>query len=343
MKPRERLDIISNLSTMLTAGIPILEATESLLPESRGNIKKFLILLRDSLNEGKPMSFAMSQMPSAFDPVTNNIIKAAEESGTLEDTLKDIETNMKSELEFRSQLKASLAYPIFIFAVFLGILLLMLGFVVPRISKVFSGLRVDLPETTRLLITTSDLMIENYRTILAIIAVFILSVALLVHFKRRTMYNIMLQLPMLKKLGREIDLARFTRSMSLLLKSGLAIGEALELSKSVMTKREMRSMADDMIESITQGKTISEGIEPSKNIIPILMYRLISTAERSGSLESSMQNLSEHFQTQVSQRLKNITTLIEPIMIVVIGVLVGGMMLAIIAPIYGLINNVQAR
>lgn len=153
----------------------------------------------------------------------------------------------------------------------------------------------------------------------------------------------MLQLPMLKKLGREIDLARFTRSMSLLLKSGLAIGEALELSKSVMTKREMRSMADDMIESITQGKTISEGIEPSKNIIPILMYRLISTAERSGSLESSMQNLSEHFQTQVSQRLKNITTLIEPIMIVVIGVLVGGMMLAIIAPIYGLINNVQAR
>ncbi len=343
MNPQEKLGVISSLATMLSAGIPVLEAVESLKSDSKGSSRKFLDLLEASLNEGKPISDAMAKMPRTFDPVTVNIMKAAEEAGTLDETLKDLEINLKKELAFRDQLRASMVYPAFIFVIFLGVLLLILGFVVPRVGKVFLGLRVQLPLATRVMIRASDILRHNYRLMALGVFVFIALVILLFHLKRRAITNALLSLPGLKTLGREIDLARFTRSMALLLKSGVPIGEALRLSKAVVTKKEMLGMVDHMINAIEQGKPLSEGLQKSRRLVPTLMYRLLETAERSGSLEASTQNLAEHFQTRVSQRLRTITTLIEPVIIVIVGLLVGGMMLSIIAPIYSLIGQVRTR
>lgn len=343
MKPQEKLALISGLGTMLAAGIPVLEAVETLKTDSKGNSRKFLNILESSLNEGKAISVAMAKMPKAFDPVTINIMHAAEEAGTLDETLKDLEVSMKKDMAFRDQLRASMTYPIFIFVIFLGVLLLILGFVIPRVAKVFNGLRVELPATTKAMISASDFLLNNYKPLIVAAFVLIACMIILFRLKRRAMTNILLQLPLLNHLGREIDLARFTRSMALLLKAGVPIGEALKLSRAVVVKKEIVRMVDHMEQAIDQGKPLSEGLQKSKRIVPTLMLRLVETAERSGSLEASMQNLSEHFQTRVSQRLQTIATLIEPIMIVVVGLLVGGMMLSIIAPIYGLIGKVRAR
>jgi type IV pilus assembly protein PilC len=343
MRPQEKLALISGLGTMLAAGIPVIEAVETLKVDSKGGTKKFLHILDASLNEGKGISDAMAKIPGSFDPVTINIMRAAEEAGTLDETLKDLEVSMKKDIEFRDQLHSSMVYPMFIFIIFVGVLLLILGFVIPRISKVFAGLNVQLPATTRAMIKASDLLVANYRLILIIAFALAVLVAMLFKLRRRAITNALLRLPLLKSLGREIDLARFTRSMALLLKAGVPIGESLKLSRAVVIKKEMTAMVDHMSYAIDQGKSLSEGMQKSKRFVPTLMFRLLETAERSGSLEASMQNLAEHFQARVSQRLKTLTTLVEPVMILVVGLLVGAMMLSIIAPIYSLIGKVRAR
>ncbi len=343
MKLQEKQTLISNLCTMLSAGLPVLEVVETLLVDSKGGTRKFLLLLQEHLNDGKSISEAMQQVPQSFDPVTINIIKAAEGSGTLTEALKDLEVSLKNDLAFRDQLRTSMIYPVFIFVILVGVLLLMLTFVVPRIAKVFIGLHVALPPATKFLIDLSTFMTTNYQ-LLAIGTFVVLALfAILINTQRRVMTNALFGLPFLKKLGREIDLARFTRSMSLLLKAGVPISEALALSREVILKKEIRHVADTMQQAITDGKPMSEGLQQVKHLVPTIMLRLVDMAERSGTLEGSMQNLAEHFQALVSQRLKTIAALVEPVMIVVVGILVGGIMLAIIAPIYTMINQVRAK
>lgn len=339
---KDKLTLISNLATMLSAGIPILEAIESLLEESKGNMRKVLLLLRDSLNEGKPISQALLQAPKVFDPVTLNLIQAAEESGTLETTLKDLTKNIKKQIAFNDRLKGSLTYPMFVMAIFVLVLVVILAFVVPRIAKVFGGLRVELPPATQFMITISNALLTYWPYIIAGFAVLVVLMIVLYKLKRRAFINALLRLPGLSKLGRKIDLTHFTHSMGQLLKAGIPVAEALSLSERTVVKKEIVATVRSTREGVLAGKSLTEGLRLKKGIIPPLMIRSIETAERSGTLESAMRELSDYFEEQVDRNLKTVTTLIEPIMLVVIGLLVGGMMLAVIAPIYSLITQIKA-
>lgn len=349
---KDKLAFIGNLATMLGAGIPILEAIDSLQAESTGSSRRFLGLMHDMLSDGRPLSEAFAAAPQAFDPVTVNLIKAGEEAGTLEASLRDIARNIKRETAFRDHLRSSLTYPAFVMATFAGVLLLILTFVVPRLSKVFSGLRVELPAATRLLIQVSDLLLAHYLLIIGLLAGTVVLVVALYRAKRRAVINALLSLPMLRKLGLQIDLTRFTHSLGTLLRAGVPIVDALELSEDVTTKPAVRAMVRDCRRLVTAGQPLSEGMRLHKagagglghgGVVPAMMIQIVEAAEASGTVDTTMQELSRHFETQVRQSLKTFATLIEPVALVVVGVLVGGMMLAVIAPIYGLINQIRTR
>jgi type II secretory pathway component PulF len=340
---KDKLALISNLATMLSAGIPILEAIDTLLEESKGNMRKILLLLRDSLNEGKPISYAFSLAPRVFDPVVINLLKAAEEAGTLEESLKDLTKSIKNQMAFNDHLKSSLTYPLFVLGVFVFILVVILTFVVPRIGKVFGGLRVPLPPATQFLIAVSDFFIGYWPHILAGLVVLIILTVMLYRVKKRAFINAFLRLPGLSSLGQMIDLTRFTHSMGLLLHAGIPVAEALELAKNTVVKKDMLKVVKQAQADVTAGKSLADGMRRGKKIIPPIMIRTIETAERSGTLEATMKEMGEYFEEQVNHRLKTVTTLIEPILLVVIGLLVGGMMLAVIAPIYSLITQINTR
>lgn len=144
----DKLGMLSDLGTMLSAGIPLLESVDALLEDVKGNQKKFLEVLRDDLNQGKHVYFTFSKFPNVFSRVATSIIKASEEAGTLDVTLKDLKGNLKKDMEFSDKIKSALIYPLFIVFVFLAVLLMILVVVVPKISSVFSRLRVDLPLPT---------------------------------------------------------------------------------------------------------------------------------------------------------------------------------------------------
>jgi type II secretory pathway component PulF len=343
LSSNEKIALISNLATMLSAGIPILESIDSLLDGAKGNQKKILDTLKDDLISGKRVYMTMTKFPRVFDKVTVNIIKASEEAGVLDVTLKDLVAIIKKDIEFNDKIKSALVYPVFILVVFIGVLLMILVVVVPKIATVFSRLTVDLPLPTRILIFLSDLVLKNTIPLILVIAAIVSIFVYLYKKNRKAVLGALFSLPYVSKLAREIDLTRFSRSLYLLLTAGIPIANALELTHEVVMKKEVAKAIDSTKEIVISGKKISEGFKSYKHIFPTIMIKITEAGEKSGSLDKSMQEVSDYLDYQVSNSIRLVTSLIEPIMLVFVGGMIGGMMLAIIAPIYGLIGQVGAR
>jgi len=343
LSANEKISLISNFSTMLTAGIPILEAIDSLLEGSKNNQKKILDMLRNDVAQGLHVYASFSKFPRVFNSVTVQILKAAEEAGTLEVTLKDLKDDIKKEAEFVDKVRGALIYPVFIIVVFLGVLLLMLTFVIPRISTVFGRLKVELPLPTKILIFVSNAILTYKLFALVGSILFFAFLFFLYKAKRDFLVGLLSSLPIISDLIKQIDLTKFSRSLFLLLNAGIPITTALELTQDTVTRNDIKKAIMHCHDVVVGGKKLSEGFRDEKNVIPNIMIKITEAGEHSGSLDRSMRDISEYLDYQVSNKLKTVTALIEPLMLVVVGILIGGMMLAIIAPIYGLISQVASR
>lgn len=340
---QDKLNLISSLATLLSSGIPILEAVHALEEEARGSTKKILGILEEDLNQGKTISESFARFPKAFDPVTVNIIKAAEEAGNLDTTLKDLTHTIKKDIEFTNKVKGGLVYPALVIMILLAVILMNLFFVIPRVAKVFTRLKIQLPLPTRILLATSDLIVHNTLLAVGILIIFAALIYILFKTKKSLILGIIYSLPLISKLIKEIDITRFTRSMSLLLVSGIPITEALSLSQYVVAKKEIQSVIKESEKLVSAGKNLSQGLKKFPKVIPSFATRIVEAGEKSGTLEKSMQEISEQFDERTSNRLNTLVTLLEPILLVIVGVMVGGIMLAIIAPIYGLIGKINTR
>lgn len=338
---KEKLILLSNLGTMLAAGIPILEAIQSILDEAKGSQKKIIEQVKKDLSEGKTLSSSFATFPKTFDPVTVNLIAAAENAGNLETVLNDLTVMIRKEAEFNDKVKAALTYPVLVMITFTLILLMILTFVIPRISTVFTRLNVELPLPTKILIMLSNFFLAYYPYLLAVLVISTMGMIYWYKVNKRAVINLLFSLPLLKNLGRLIDLTRFTRSMSLLLVSGIPIVDALDLAKNVLTKKEIIIIIEEAKKQVSSGKQFTHALKEKRSVISSIVIRMIETGEKSGTLEKSMQTTSEYLDSEVNINLKAFTTLLEPILLLIVGGIVGGMMLAIIAPIYGLIGQIN--
>jgi type II secretory pathway component PulF len=340
LSANEKIALISNLHTMLESGIPILETIDSLLEDSKGSLKKLLETTRQELGQGQHVYVAFSRFPKIFDKVTVSIIKSAEESGTLDTALDDLKISIRKEIEFSDRVRSALIYPVVILIVFVLVMVVILVFVIPKISSVFRNLNVVLPLPTKILIFLSDSLLQyTFQIILVVIAL----VALLIYFfKRNRVFFVraLTSLPVVSLLAQQIDLTRFTRSLYLLLSAGIPITAALELTENVVIQKNVQNAIIHAKNYVYGGKKLSDGFKDSKKVIPPIMIKIIEAGERSGSLDKSMLDVSEYLDYQVSGTLKTVTALIEPIMLVGVGILVGFMMMSIIAPIYQLIGQI---
>lgn len=339
----DKIVLISNFATLLSAGISILEAVDSLLEDAKGNQVILLQTIREDLVQGKHIYESFSKFPHVFDKVTVNVIKASEEAGNLDVTLKELKENLRKENEFTDKVKSALAYPLVIMVVFFGVLLMILIVVMPKIATVFTRLKVTLPLPTKILIFTSDLILKFTIPVIVGTASVTLFIFFLYKTNRKLVLNIFFSLPLISDLVKQIDLTRFNRSLYYLLSSGIPIVTALELTQEVVIKKSISQIIEQSKEMVIAGKKLSEGLKKSKGKIPSIMIKIVEAGEKSGSLDRSLKDISEYFDYQVTNKLRNLVALLEPIMLVVVGVLVGGMMLAIIGPIYNMIGQVGTR
>ena len=314
----EKIGLISNLSTMLSAGIPILDAVDSSLVDTKGNAKKVLETLRSDLMQGKHVYVSFSAFPNAFDTVTVSLLKAAEEAGTLETTLNDLREHVQKEAEFVDKIRLALVYPVLISIVFLGVLLVILVVVIPKISLVFSRLRVELPLPTRILIGVSNLLLNHTAAFSISLLLTILTFVFLLKHNRRAVYNFLFSLPLISGLVRTIDLTRFTRTLHLLLSSGIPIDSALQLCHAVVLRKNTAAVIAKSREMVLAGKKLADGLRSDPKVVPGIMIKLVEAGEKSGSLEKSMKDISVHLDYQVENLLKTLTSVLEPVMLLVV-------------------------
>lgn len=339
----DKLTLISNLHTLLSAGIPILETVNSLLEDAKGGQKKLLEAMREDLGQGQHMYTTFAKFPKIFDKVTVNIMKASEESGQLDVALEDLKRSIRKEIEFDDKIKSALMYPAFILVVFALVLIVILVVVVPKIATVFGNLNVDMPLPTIIMIAMSEFLLKYPIPLILGVGLLITTFVYVYKQNRLLIVRLFTALPLISGLTQQIDLTRFTRGLHLMLTAGIPITIALELTEQSVIKKNVQNAIRHTKNVVFSGKKVSQGLKDSRGVIPPVMIKMIEAGERSGSLDKAMLDVSDYLDYQVTSRLKTLTALIEPVMLVGVGVMVGGMMMAIIAPIYQLIGSVGAR
>lgn len=340
LKGTEKLELIGSFATMLGSGISILEMVKSLGEDTKGGQKMILDEMRDDLTQGKRIYMTFAKFPRVFDHVSVNVIRASEEAGTLDTALKDLRTSLQKDMEFNDKIRSALMYPGFIMIVFVGILGMILTFVIPKISTVFLQLNVPLPMPTRVMIFLSDLVVKRTLTFGLGLLLFSGLIYYLFTYKRKQLLEVFYRLPVVSTLVMQIDVTNFARNLSVLLMSGLPITQALELVSEVVIRRRMEKLLTSTRNMILAGRSLSEGFRSDKGAVPSIVIKLVEAGEETGTLDKSLQEIAEYFDYKVTYTLKTLTAMLEPIMLVLVGGAVGGMMLAIIAPVYGLISQI---
>lgn len=334
------------IATMLRAGLPLPEAIDIIRQEtSNKKLKKILFDMAFNLKKGNTMYSVLSKYDSEFDSVFLTIVKAGEESGNLDQAFDYLSKQLLTSYELSQKVKGSLMYPIIIVAAMLVNAVLMMTFVLPKLSGVFTQLNVDLPRSTELLLNLGNFMGENVFLVLAVFSAFMFAFFLLFYFQRTrvVLTNLFLQMPIVNKVARQIDVARFSRTLSTLLKSGVSITAALEVAADVLRLPNLKSTAYDLSKGVQRGESISDLLSVKKNAFPIVMVQTVRAGEKTGSLEIVLEEMATFYESEIDYALKRATSLLEPILLLFIGVGVGAMAVMMITPIYSVVGGLEGQ
>lgn len=333
------------LSTMVGAGIPLLEGLEILQEQAeRAGFAAVLDHIVEDIRGGTDLSSSMEKFPRTFSNIYVAMIRAGEVSGQLDDILSRLAEYLEASLKLKRDIRAAMTYPIVSLVLVIGItMFLMLG-IVPKFREVFDSMDITLPALTSAILNIADWMKENI-LIMAGICVG-LFFALKVYRKSKTgswqLDWLTLNAPVFGPLFRKVALSRFAKTFATLVKAGVPILGALEIVAATVGNQVISKAVDEARESVRQGETLSEPLSRSTQFPPMVV-KMIGIGERSGALEQLLEKISIFYDDQVSAAVKSLTSLIEPIMIAVMGFLVGTIVLAVFLPIFELQKKLSQR
>jgi len=326
------------LSTMISAGVPLLESLEVL--QEQADTPQFRCLLDnviDGVRAGSDLSTALEKHERLFPSIYVSMVRAGEVSGQLDDILVRLAEYLEAAEKLKRDIKAAMTYPVISLVLVLGITgFLMIG-IVPKFKEIFDSLDVDLPGLTQTVLGVS-LAMKNHIGLVALGTIG--AIALFVVWKRtpsgRKQWDwIVLHVPVFGPLFQKVALSRFSRTFATLIKSGVPILGALEIVSETSGNLVISDVVDAAKENVRQGHTLAEPLMESK-VFPPMVTRMVQIGEKSGSLEQLLEKISDFYDDQVNAAVKTLTSMIEPIMIGIMGFLVGGIVLAVFLPIFEL-------
>lgn len=331
-----------HLSVMLKSGVPITEALETAADASHGKLKKIIIGIAASVASGRSLAAAFGDYPKIFSGLFVQATYAGEKSGTLVENLENIALELQKEKELSTKIKSAMLYPAIIL-VATGILGVLMAFLVlPKITPLFEGLRVTLPWPTRVLIGFSRLIQLHGTALLAGIIAGVVSFVWLLKqkFMRPATHFVLLHMPIVGSISRGGNIARFSRTLGTLLKSGIGINEALEITEHAVGNYYYQEHIRGSAARVEKGETLAESFSDAGKLFPKIVTHMIRVGEESGKLEESLFYLADFYEVEVDASTKALSAAIEPLLLLVIGLVVGGIALAIITPIYEITGNI---
>ncbi len=324
------------LATMLSAGLPLDEALEILAEQQEQPLlATALNRVREDILQGSALHMALQAHPEIFPPIYTNMVQVGEASGTLDKVLSQLADFMDEQARFNTQLKSAMTYPLLMLVVGSVVLMFLMTFVVPKITRMLEDLDQALPLPTLLLMKVSGfLSLYWWLLLIVLIAVIIMVRRMLMTSQGRLWFDQKkFKLPLFGPLGLQNATARFARTMATLLRSGVPMLTALEIVKGLLGNSYLQLALEDIREKVTEGAGLAEPLRQAE-IFPAMLPQMTAVGERSGELEGMLQKVAEIYEHQVQTKLNGMLSLLEPLMILFMGLAVGFIVLAILLPIF---------
>lgn len=338
----DKVLLVRHLGTMLKSGINLNEAMEVIAAQSTSRkFKRIILEIIELIKAGQSLANALSRYPKIFDPLIINMIKVGEESGTLEANLDYLANELEDRLELRRNIKAASFYPAIVLASTFGLGLVLAYFVLPKISKLFKSMSFELPLPTRILLWAANIMDQYglYIVLGAIGGVILFRLIISLKFVKPAWHWFLIKMPILGNIFINYNLVLINRTMGILLKSGLTIDQAIVIATETTSNLVYREKLQASLPQIQKGKRFSDilaSVKQSKRkpLFPLLMIKMIEVGERSGKLDESLTYVAEYFSKEVDHTTKNLSTVLEPLLLIFVGLMVGFIALSVISPIY---------
>jgi len=332
-----------NMGAMLRAGLPLSRALSVIERQTKNpRLKGVMADIREEINKGNQFNEALKKYPETFSKLYVAMVRAGEESGGLSGALDTIALQLERSSSLRKKIKGAMIYPAIVISVMVLLGILMMVYVMPTITSTFLKMEVELPLTTRILIATSTYLTEHGLIVLfgAVGTIVGLILAIRTRIGKRWLHLLLINIPVIGNLVKETNSAYTGRTLSSLLSSGVDVMSALEITKEVVQNVHYKDILTEARDKVEKGSPLSETFIAHENRYPILVGEMISVGEETGNISAMLTEIATFYEGEVEQKTKDLSTIIEPILMVVIGATVGFFALAMIAPIYSITDSI---
>ncbi|MFH1401561.1 MAG: type II secretion system F family protein [Parcubacteria group bacterium] len=341
---KEKLFFTRNLKVMISAGISLPRSLRTLAEISKNKIfKKALLEIIEEVNKGQSLSSALAKYPKIFSNLFCNLIKAGEESGTMEESLKNLTIQMERQNDLRSKIIGAMMYPAVIVVAVIGVGVLMLVMVIPKLAETFRDLGAELPLTTRIVMFLGDFMVSKWYLVILIIILFIVVLRIILRTKsgKRAFDRISLKIPIIASLVQKTNSAYTTRTIGSLLSSGVPVTTALEVTSGVLGNIYFREALQKSAERVRKGEKFSAALKSFGDLYPQVVIQMLEVGEETGETSDVLQKLADFFEEEVTNTTKNMSAIIEPVLMLFIGGAVGFFAVSMLQPIYSVMGEIK--
>jgi type IV pilus assembly protein PilC len=340
LQPRvKQADIIlfaRQFSTMIDAGLPIIQCMDILCTQQNNpTFRKMLKEIKDAVEGGATLAEALKKFPKHFDDLFTNMIAAGEAGGILDAILRRLASYMEKAAKLKSKVKGAMTYPIVTLIIAVLVLAVILIFVIPVFEEMFADFGGELPAATRVVVAMSELVKSKILYIIGAIIIFTIAYKKFYSTEkgRDVVDDLVLKFPVFGDLLRKVAVAKFSRTMGTMLASGVAILEALDIVAKTAGNRTVERAIYDVRSGIAEGRTMADPLSES-GVFPQMVCQMISVGESTGALDAMLEKIADFYDEEVDQAVENLTSLIEPFMLVFLGVTIGGLVVAMYMPIF---------
>ncbi len=341
----ELAEFTRQLATMISAGIPLLESISVLKSQANNpTLKKALEQIELDIRSGSDLSESMSRHPKIFSKIYVSMVRSAEASGQLDNILSRLASYMEETDSLRREIKSAMTYPVFSLILIIGLTIGLLVFIVPKFESIFATLKVDLPFITQLLLNISRFLLKEWYKVVAGIVVIVVALKIILRNPKAQLFKdkMILRLPIFGMLVSKSSLSRFAKTFETLIHSGVPIVQAMEIvattSGNVYFERAINTARDE----VKKGENLGDSLQRT-NAFPSMVNKMISIGEKSGNLEVMLDKIATFYEHQVRAMVKSLTSLIEPLLIMVMGVVVGTIVMAIFIPLLKIQEAVRGK
>lgn len=330
------------LATMVNAGLPIVDALTILRTQSKPSLQSVFSQILADVEGGESLSTAMSRHPKVFDGTYLALIKAGETGGVLDKVLERLADNLEKQQEFKGKVKGALIYPAIIVIGMLAVSIFMIVWVIPRLSELYDQFDAELPLTTRAFLFVSDMFTKYWyiSIVIGAIAFFVFKSYTKTESGKKRLAEVMFQIPIIGPLRKQVILSELTRTLSLMVGAGVSIIEGLTITADVVNNVIIGGALRDVQQQIEKGFPIAFAFAKHPDAFPYILSQMVAVGEETGKMEEVLSNVSHIFEVESEQKVKALTSAIEPIIMIVLGIGVGVLVIAIIMPIYNLTTTI---